>query len=113
MDCLGTRKEKHYPDRFLGVQRPRQPSGSKLFCCLSSRFSRRIDDIGAVAIIHQEPLLEMARGVGGKKGEEAAKAIGLSDHSINEINELGEYWSDNDKFAIEMLDQTFPDCPVV
>jgi hypothetical protein len=85
MGCLGTRKEKHYPDRFLGVQRPGQRFGFKLFCYLSSRFGRCTDDIGAVALVHQKPLFEMARGVGGKKGEEAIRNIG----AIRDRDEIG------------------------
>lgn len=69
MDCVGTRKKKHHPDRFLGVQCHRQSLGIKLLCYLSPRFGRGADDIGALAPVYEKPLLEMARGAGGAKGE--------------------------------------------
>ena len=71
VDCFGTRKEKHHSCRFLGVQRAGKSLGFELFCHLSSRFGRRTDDIGAAAPVHQKSVLEMARGLDGKKGEKA------------------------------------------
>jgi hypothetical protein len=76
MDCFGTRKEKYHPDRFLGVQRPGQCSCFELFCYLSAGFGRGTDDTGALALIRQEPLLEMARGFGGKKGQKVIRYVG-------------------------------------
>jgi hypothetical protein len=73
VDRVRTRKEKHYPDRFLGVQRTRERTGIKLLCHLSSRFRRCADDVGSVAPVHPESVPEMARGVDGKKDKKARR----------------------------------------
>src|ERR1700730_1386820 len=73
VDRFGTRKEKHYPGRFLGVQRARKRPGIKLLCHLSSRFRRGADDVGRIAIVHPKSVREVARGVDGKKSKKARR----------------------------------------
>ena len=68
MDCFGTSKEKHYSDRFLGMQRARKRFGLKLLCHLSARFGGGADDSRAAAFVHSKSVLEMARGIDRKEG---------------------------------------------
>lgn len=73
VDCLGTSKEKHHSSRFLGVQRAGQPPGFELFCHLPARFGWRAHDSGAVALVCQKSVFEMARSVGEQEGKKALR----------------------------------------
>ena len=71
VDRFRTRKEEHYSRRLLGVQRAGQPPGPQLFRSLSSRFGWGTHDLGAVTVVYQEFIFEMARSTGGKENEKA------------------------------------------
>ena len=71
VDRFGTGKEEHYSGRLLGVQRARQRPGPQLLRHLPPRFSWGTYDLGAVTVVHQKFVFEMARGTGGKESEKA------------------------------------------
>jgi len=71
VDRFGTGKEEHYSGRLLGVQRAGQRPGPKLLRHLPPRFCWGAHDPGAVTVVHQKFVFEMARSIGGKESQKA------------------------------------------
>ena len=88
VDCFGTGKEEHYSGRLLGVQRARQRPGPQLLRHLPPRFSWGTYDLGAVTVVHQKFVFEMARSLGGKESEKAF----LSTQKVRDRDGVGVFY---------------------